>query len=94
LREGKARAIGVSDYPIDQLEEILRNSVVPAVNGRISTIYSRRIYYVSERRTGFSWKLTDRRPEVRSLTTPNILAVAKNYGKTPAQVLIRWSLQI
>jgi hypothetical protein len=39
LHEGKARAIGVSDYPIDQLEEILWNSdVVPAVNGRISTI--------------------------------------------------------
>jgi hypothetical protein len=28
----------MSDYPIDQMEEILRNSVVPAVNGRISTI--------------------------------------------------------
>ena len=63
MREGKARAIGVSDYPIDQLEEILWNSdVVPAVNGRISTISIAGRYYVSARRTGFSWKLTDRSP--------------------------------
>jgi diketogulonate reductase-like aldo/keto reductase len=29
----------------------------------------------------------------KRLNHPTILAVAKKYGKTPAQVLIRWSLQ-
>jgi diketogulonate reductase-like aldo/keto reductase len=29
----------------------------------------------------------------KRLNHPNILELAKNYDKTPAQVLIRWSLQ-
>jgi diketogulonate reductase-like aldo/keto reductase len=34
LREGKARAIGVSNYTVDDLKEILQDSdvMVPAVN--------------------------------------------------------------
>lgn len=29
----------------------------------------------------------------RALRNPNVTAIAKSLGKTPSQVLIRWSLQ-
>jgi diketogulonate reductase-like aldo/keto reductase len=95
LRQGKARAIGVSNYTVDDLKEILQNSdVVPAVN----QVEFHPFLYQKEL-LGFCEKNTIRLEAYSPLTRgkrlnhPTILAVAKKYGKTPAQVLIRWSLQ-
>ena len=98
LREGKARAIGVSNYTIDDLKEILQDSdivVVPAVN-QVEFhpfLYQKELLGFSEKNT---IQLEAYSPLTRGkrLNHPTILAVAKKYGnKTPAQVLIRWSLQ-
>jgi diketogulonate reductase-like aldo/keto reductase len=98
LREGKARAIGVSNYTVDDLKEILQDSdvvVVPAVN----QVEFHPFLYQKEL-LGFCEKSTIQLEAYSPLTRgkklnhPTILAVAKKYGnKTPAQVLIRWSLQ-
>ena len=96
LREGKARAIGVSNYTIDDLKEILQNSdiLVPAVN-QVEFhpfLYQKNLLSFCEKN---SIQLEAYRPLTRGkrLNHPSTLAVTKKYGKTSAQVLIRWSLQ-
>ena len=95
-REGKARAIGVSNYTIEDLKEILQDSdIVPAVN-QVEFhpfLYQKELLGFCEKNT---IQLEAYSPLTRGkkLNHPTILAVAKKYGnKTPAQVLIRWSLQ-
>jgi methylglyoxal/glyoxal reductase len=96
LREGKARAIGVSNYTIGDLKEILQDSdVVPAVN-QVEFhpfLYQNDLLSFCEKN---SIQLEAYSPLTRGkrLNNPTVLAVAKKYGnKTPAEVLIRWSLQ-
>src|SRR5919109_2167641 len=94
-REGKARAIGVSNYSLRELNEVLQNSdVVPAVNQVEFQpfLYDEKILnFCKNNRI----QLEAYSPLTRGqkLNHQNIVKVAKKYGKTPAQVLIRWSLQ-
>lgn len=96
LREGKARAVGVSNFSIDDLKQILNNSdVLPAVN-QIEFhpfLYQKDLLSFCERNSiqleAYS-PLTRR----RRLNHPIIVDIAKKYdNKTPAQILIRWGLQ-
>jgi methylglyoxal/glyoxal reductase len=97
LGEGKARAIGVSNYTIDDLKDILQDSdVVPAVD-QVEFhpfLYQKDLLSFCEKN---SIQLEAYSPLTRGkrLNHPTILDMAKRYGnnKTPAQVLIRWSLQ-
>jgi methylglyoxal/glyoxal reductase len=95
LHQGKARAIGVSNYSIRDLNELLHKSdIVPAVN---QVEFHPFLY--QEELLGFcknnKIQLEAYSPLTRGkrLNHPNILDLAKKYDKTPAQVLIRWSLQ-
>jgi len=98
LQEGKARAIGVSNYTIRDLKEILQNSedvdVVPAVD-QVEFhpfLYQKELLQFCKKN---SIQLEAYSPLTRAkrLNHPVIVAIAKKYGKTPAQILIRWSLQ-
>jgi methylglyoxal/glyoxal reductase len=99
LQEGKARAIGVSNYTIADLTEILQNPedigvVVPAVD-QVEFhpfLYQRELLQFCKKN---SMQLEAYSPLTRGkrLDHQTIVAIAKKYGKTPAQVLIRWSLQ-
>ena len=96
LREGKARAIGVSNYTVDDLKEILKDSdIVPAVD-QVEFhpfLYQKHLLSFCGKN---SIQLEAYSPLTRGyrLNHPTILAIAKKYrNKTPAQVLIRWSLQ-
>lgn len=94
-REGKARAIGVSNYSIRELNEVLQNSdVVPAVN----QVEFHPFLYDEEllnfcRNNRIQLEAYSPLTRGKKLNHQNIVKVAKKYGKTPAQVLIRWSLQ-
>lgn len=98
LQEGKARAIGVSNYTIGDLKEILQNSddviVVPAVDQLEfhPFLYQRELLQFCKKN---SIQLEAYSPLTRGkrLDHQTIVAIAKKYGKTPAQILIRWSLQ-
>ena len=82
LREGKARAIGVSNYTIDDLKEILQDSdIVPAVN-QVEFhpfLYQKELLGFCEKNT---IQLEAYSPLTRGkkLKHPTILAVAKKYG--------------
>jgi len=95
LDEGKCRAIGVSNYTIRHLEELLEHSsVVPAVNQ-----VEFHPYLYQKELLGFCRKqgiqLEAYRPlvDAKRFDDPRLVEVASRYGKTPAQVLLRWTLQ-
>ncbi|MGA8081615.1 MAG: aldo/keto reductase [Candidatus Nitrosopolaris sp.] len=98
LQQGKARAIGVSNYTIRDLQEILQYSkdivVIPAVN-QVEFhpfLYQNELLQFCEK---INIQLEAYSPLTRAkrLNHPTIVEMAKKYGKTPAQILIRWSLQ-
>ena len=96
-KEGKARAIGVSNFNPHHLDELMeRASVVPAVNqvelhpllaqtGVIS--YCERQGIAMEAYAPFGG---DHAP---ALALPEISAIAQRLGRTPAQVALRWNIQ-
>ncbi len=95
LNEGKCRAIGVSNFTIRHLQEILDNSnVVPTVNQVEFNpfIFPKKLleYCNSER-----IQLEAYSPLVRAtkFKNKNIMEMSKTYSKSPAQIMIRWALQ-
>jgi 2,5-diketo-D-gluconate reductase A len=91
--EGKAAAIGVSNYSTDQVDELVRaTGVVPAVNQVpwSPSLYDPRLAaQLAERGIvleGYSALKKSR------LSSPVLVEVAQAHGVTPAQVVLRWHL--
>ncbi len=95
LNNGKVRAIGVSNYSINQLKETIQNSdIVPAIN-QVEFhpyLYQKDLLQFCKSNV---IQLEAYSPLTRGnrLNDPNIVRIAKTYDKTPAQILVRWSLQ-
>jgi methylglyoxal/glyoxal reductase len=95
LHQGKARAIGVSNYSIRELNKLLdKSDIVPAVN----QVEFHPFLYQEEllrfcKNNNIQLEAYSPLTRGKRLNHPNILELAKKYNKTPAQVLIRWSLQ-
>jgi methylglyoxal/glyoxal reductase len=95
LHQGKARAIGVSNYSIRELNELLEKSdIVPAVN----QVEFHPFLYQEEllrfcKNNNIQLEAYSPLTRGKRLNHPKILELAKKYNKTPAQILIRWSLQ-
>lgn len=95
LGEGSVRAIGVANYLQPFLEELeTYSNIVPAVN---QVEFSPYLYlkdlktYCNERKI----QLQAYTPLVRGqkMSDPKLVALAKKYGKTSAQIILRWALQ-
>ena len=92
--QGKARAIGVSNYSLAQIDELVEaTGVSPAVNqipwnpfvfdGQLASSHEERRVVLE----GYS-------PLKRSrLDEPVLAEIARAHGKTPAQVVLRWHLE-
>lgn len=95
LKEGKTRTIGVSNYEIFHLQEIIQNSdAVPSVN-QVEFhpfLYQKRLLEFCKNN---NIQLEAYSPLTRGqrLNHPTVIHLAKKYGKTSAQILIRWNLQ-
>jgi methylglyoxal/glyoxal reductase len=95
LNSGKANAIGVSNYSINELRETINSSdVVPAID----QVEFHPFLYQKDLLRFCKSNLIN--PEAYSpltrgnrLSDPNIGRIARAYDKTPAQILVRWSLQ-
>jgi diketogulonate reductase-like aldo/keto reductase len=95
LRDGKCRSIGVSNYTIDHLTELLDNSdVVPMVNQVEFSpfLYQKQLLDYCEKNK-IQLEAYSPLTQGEKLNHPKIQQIAKKHNKTPAQVLIRWSLQ-
>lgn len=92
---GAAKAIGVSNFTIRHLDELLPNcTVVPAVNQVEFSPFLYQKELLEYCRTK-SIQLECYSPLTRShrLDEPALTTIAARHGKTPAQILIRWALQ-
>ncbi|HJW75076.1 MAG TPA: aldo/keto reductase [Thermoleophilia bacterium] len=95
LAEGACRAIGVSNFTVAHLEQLLEvASVVPAVNQVESSpfLYQRGLLDAC-RKSGIKVEAYSPLTRGRRLTDARLIAIAADHGKTTAQVLIRWALQ-
>jgi diketogulonate reductase-like aldo/keto reductase len=95
--EGLARSIGVSNFLVRHLDELLAHaSVPPAVNQIELSPFLYRSRADTLRRNdeeGIAVEAYSPLTKGRRLRDRTIAAIASEVGRTPAQVLIRWSLQ-
>jgi len=95
-REGVVRAIGVSNFNAGHIDELLSKcETVPAVNQiELHPWLSQNdlcAYLKSKKIFAEAWSPLARGGEL--LKDQSLLLVANKYGKTPAQVVLRWHLQ-
>lgn len=95
--EGKIRAIGVSNFKPDQLANLAAfNEVTPAVNQIELHVFDQKVdeeaYMISKGVQTESWgAFAEGKFDI--FTNPTLVAIAEQYGKTTAQVMLRWQLQ-
>jgi diketogulonate reductase-like aldo/keto reductase len=92
---GYARSIGVSNYGVKELDEVLATaSIRPVVNQvQFSPFeYRRRLLEACEERE-VALEAYSPLGTGRHLGDPEVARIAQRTGHTPAQVLIRWCLQ-
>ena len=95
LKDGKARAIGVSNYEIFDMQEILQNfDTVPSVN-QVEFhpfLYQEKLLQFCKNN---HIQLEAYSPLTRGekLNHATVKTIAQKYDKTAAQILIRWGLQ-
>ncbi len=94
--DGKVRAIGVSNFLVHHMEELRKaSSTKPAVNQvEFHPFLVQKDLLDYDSRSGIrheAWA-----PITRGLafTNPVISSLAKKYGKTPAQIILRWDIQL
>ncbi|MEM9158884.1 MAG: aldo/keto reductase [Verrucomicrobiota bacterium] len=92
----KIRSIGISTFTVKRLETFDRlcSGATPAVNQvEYHTFLQQKELREDCRKRGIA--LSGYCPLARALRLddPVLVAIAKRHGKTPAQVMIRWSLQ-
>ena len=94
--EGKVRSIGVSNYTVRHLDELLLDcSVMPAVNQVELSPYLQQTELLDySGKKGIIIESYSPLVRGRKFDDVRLLELSRKYSKTPAQILIRWSLQI
>ncbi|MBI0584549.1 MAG: aldo/keto reductase [Methanomassiliicoccus sp.] len=95
LDEGRARAIGVSNYLVRHLDDtIARSPVVPAVDQvEFSPFLYQKELLSYCRSRGIVLEAYSPLARGRRFDDPRLVKLASKYGRTPAQMMLRWVLQ-
>jgi diketogulonate reductase-like aldo/keto reductase len=95
LERGLTRAIGVSNFNLDELAEVIdAGRVAPAVNQvEFSPFSFRRRLLTGCREQGVALEAYSPLTRGRDLKDPTVAEVARRAGRTPAQVMLRWAVQ-
>jgi len=95
LKEGKARAIGVSNYTVRHLDELARSASIPPAVDQVE--FSPFLYSEDFLRhgkgAGIQVEAYSPLTKGEKLGHPVLKRIAAVLGRSPAQILIRWSLQ-
>src|SRR3954452_25106566 len=108
LAEKRVRAIGVCNFSPQHLEDLLaRTSVTPAVNQvELHPFFSQKELREADASLGIvtqAWspiggvnRYSGENPETSQdpLSHPTVTRLGHKYGKTPAQVVLRWHVQV
>ena len=92
---GKAKSIGVSNFMVNHLEELLENtSILPAMNQvEFHPFLNDKKLDEYCQNKGILLEAYSPLAHVKKLEDPKVTDLSKKYGKTNAQILIRWGLQ-
>jgi diketogulonate reductase-like aldo/keto reductase len=103
LADGKVRAIGVSNFMPEHLQRLLaETSVVPAVNQiEVHPFFQQAALQRLHAERGIltqAWSpiggiTSYRGGEKRTFDDPTLMEIARQHGKSAAQVMLRWHLQ-
>ena len=96
--EGKVRAIGVSNFEPDQLLDLTAyNKVVPAVNQIETNLYcqrsTERSWMDKKQIAHMAYAPLGQGNRNEMFKEPVVLALTEKYGKTSAQILLRFLMQ-
>ena len=92
---GYARSIGVSNFSVAELDELLAVAETPPVLNQVQFSpfeYRRGLLEACERR-GIALEAYSPLGTGRHLRDASVARIAERLGRTPAQVLIRWCVQ-
>lgn len=96
--DGKIRAIGVSNFEPDQLLDLIAyNKVMPAVNQIETNLYCQRSVersWLDKKQVAhMAYAPLGQGNRNQMYEEPVVVELAKKYGKTPAQILLRFLTQ-
>lgn len=96
--DGKIRAIGVSNFEPDQLLDLIAyNKIIPAVNQIETNLYCQRSTersWMDEKQVAhMAYAPLGQGNRNEMYQEPVVLSLAEKYGKTPAQILLRFLTQ-
>jgi diketogulonate reductase-like aldo/keto reductase len=92
---GYARSIGVSNFSVTELEQVLAVATTPPVVNQINLnpFSYRRELVEEDRRRSLVTEAYSPLGTGRHLANPRVQAIATRTGRSPSQILIRWGLQ-
>jgi diketogulonate reductase-like aldo/keto reductase len=94
-QRGYARSIGISNFSAAEVDSVFQVAAVPPVVNQVqfSPFEFRRALLVECERRGVALEAYSPLGTGRHLEDREVARIAERLGRTPAQVLIRWSLQ-
>ncbi len=95
-KEGKVRAIGVSNFQIHHLQDLLTDAeVVPAVNQvELHPQLTQKELLKFTQEKGIFLEAWSPLGQGNLLENDTLVSIGKKYGKSAAQVILRWDLQV
>lgn len=95
LKEGRVRAIGVSNFNQHHLETLMEETeIVPAVNQiELHPLFSQRQLVAWCQSQGIAVEAWRPIAQGRVMDIPLLQELGKKYGKTPVQITLRWHVE-
>lgn len=100
VKDGKARSIGVSNFTIPMLEELLSKAEIPPVMNQVeihpSLPQEELLAFCKSKNILLTAYSPLGNPGLKGglkvMNTPVVQEIAKKYNKTPVQVLLNWGI--
>jgi diketogulonate reductase-like aldo/keto reductase len=92
---GHARSIGVSNFDVSELDEVLAQAKSPPVANQVllNPFHHRRALLDEGRRRGLVFEAYSPLGTGSHLSDATVRRMASRLGRTPSQVLLRWCIQ-